>query len=96
MTIANRALLILGAALVLCPGMDAQTIARASSVTGRVLLSGANGASAFPLAPGYELGPGDRIDTHGGGRIVIELTDGSMIVSAAGICGDRDQRFSRR
>ncbi len=80
MTIANRALLILGAVLVLCPGMDAQTIARASSVTGRVLLSGANGASAFPLAPGYELGPGDRIDTHGGGRIVIELTDGSMIV----------------
>jgi hypothetical protein len=79
-TIANRALLILGALLALCPGMDAQTIARASSVTGRVLLSGANGASAFPLAPGYELGPGDRIDTHGGGRIVIELTDGSMIV----------------
>lgn len=79
-TIANRALLILGAALVLCPGMDAQTIARASSVTGRVLLSGANSASAFPLAPGYELGPGDRIDTHGGGRIVIELTDGSMII----------------
>ncbi len=24
--------------------------------------------------------PGDRLDTHGGGRIVIELTDGSMIV----------------
>jgi hypothetical protein len=79
-TIANRALLILGALLALCSSMDAQTIARASSVTGSVLLSGANGASAFPLAPGYELGPGDRIDTHGGGRIVIELTDGSMIV----------------
>jgi len=55
-------------------------VARASSVTGRVLLSSVNGASAFPMASGYEFGPGDRIDTHGGGRIVIELTDGSMIV----------------
>ena len=74
-------LLILGAALVLCPGVDAQTVvARASSVTGRVLLSSGNGAPAFALAPGYELGPGDRVDTRGGGQIVIELTDGSMIV----------------
>ncbi len=32
------------------------------------------------LAPGNELGPGDRVDTRGGGRLVIELTDGSMIV----------------
>jgi len=55
-------------------------VARASSVTGRVLLSGGKGASALTLAPGYELGPGDKVDTRGGGRIVIELTDGSMIV----------------
>jgi hypothetical protein len=79
-TIANRALLILSGALLFCPVLDAQTVARASSVTGAVLLSGAHGASAFPLAPGYEFAPGDRIDTHGGGKIVIELTDGSMIV----------------
>jgi hypothetical protein len=80
-TIASRALLILGAALVLSPGMDAQfVVARAASVTGRVLLSNGQGASALTLAPGYELGPGDRVDTRGGGRVVIELTDGSMIV----------------
>src|ERR1022692_1004668 len=60
--------------------MDAQTVARATSVTGHVLLSSGNGTPAFTLAQGYELGPGDRVDTHGGGRIVIELTDGSMIV----------------
>jgi hypothetical protein len=79
-TIGDRALFILGAALVLCSGMDAQTVARATSVTGRVLLSSGNGTPAFTLAQGYELGPGDTVDTHGGGRLVIELTDGSMIV----------------
>jgi hypothetical protein len=73
--------LILGAALALCPCVDAQTIvARASSVTGRVAVSSANGASALAPLPGYELAPGDKVDTRGGGRIVIELTDGSMIV----------------
>ena len=72
---------LLGAALVLCPGMDAQIIvARVASVSGRVLLSSGNGASIVTLAPGYELGPGEKVDTRGGGRIVIELTDGSMIV----------------
>jgi hypothetical protein len=78
--IAYRALLILGASLVLCPAGAAQTVARASSVTGRVLLSSGNGAPGVTLVTGYELGPGDRVDTHGGGRLVIELTDGSMIV----------------
>ena len=74
-------MLILGAALVLCPGLDAQiVVARASSVTGRVLLSSSNGASPLALVPGYELGAGDRVDTRGGGRLVIELTDGSMII----------------
>jgi len=74
-------MLILGAALALCPGMDAQiVVARASSVTGRVLLSSSNGVSPLALVPGYELGPGDRVDTRGGGRLVIELTDGSMII----------------
>jgi hypothetical protein len=80
-TITNRAVLILGAALVLCLGMDAQIVmARVASVSGRVSLSSGNGASAFALAPGNELGPGDKVDTRGGGQIVIELTDGSMIV----------------
>ena len=75
--------MILGAALVLCPGTDAQTVmARVSSVSGRVLVS-SNGASALEVVPGSELAPGDKVDTHGGGRLVIELTDGSMIVVQA-------------
>jgi len=79
--ITYHALSILGAALVLCSGMDAQTVvARAASVTGRVLLSSGNGASAVALVAGYELGLGDRVDTRGGGRLVIELTDGSLVV----------------
>ena len=61
--------------------MDAQVVlARVASVSGRVSLSSGNGASAVALAPGNELSPGDRVDTRGGGQIVIELTDGSMIV----------------
>src|ERR1022692_4315889 len=60
--------------------MDAQTVARPPSVPGHVVLSSGNGTPAITLTPGYELGPGDTVDTHGGGRIVIELTDGSMIV----------------
>jgi len=74
-------MLILAAALVLCVSLDAQTVAaRVASVTGRALFSSGSGASALALAPGNELSPGDRVDTRGGGRIVIELTDGSMIV----------------
>ena len=79
-TTTTRALLILGAVLVFCPLVDAQPVARVASVTGPVLLSRGNSATAFTMTPGYELGPGDKIDTHGGGRVVIELTDGSMIV----------------
>jgi hypothetical protein len=79
-TITDRAVLILGAALVLCPGMDAQAMARVASVSGRVSLSSGNGVSTLMLTPGNELGPGDRVDTRGGGQLVIELTDGSMIV----------------
>ncbi|HEY6346129.1 MAG TPA: FecR family protein [Bryobacteraceae bacterium] len=65
----------------LCSAAKAQVVlARASSVSGRVLLTNGNGASTLTPAPGYVLGPGDRLDTRGGGQIVIELTDGSMIV----------------
>ena len=49
-------------------------------MTGPALLSSANGIPAFAPVPGYDLAPGDKLDTHGGGRVVIELTDGSMIV----------------
>ena len=56
-------------------------VARAASVTGRAVLLG-NGGAPFALTTGYILNPGDRIDTHGGGRVVIDLSDGSMVVVA--------------
>jgi len=58
-----------------------EVVARAASVTGRALLLG-NGSAPFALTTGYILNPGDRIDTHGGGRVVIDLSDGSMVVVA--------------
>ncbi len=73
-------MLILGAVFAFCPAVGAQPAARVASVTGPVLLSSGNSAVAVTLTPGYELDPGDRVDTRGGGRVVIELTDGSMIV----------------
>ncbi|HMC62804.1 MAG TPA: FecR family protein, partial [Candidatus Solibacter sp.] len=54
-------------------------IARAASVTGQALLVG-SGSAPFLLTPGYILNPGDRIDTRGGGRVVVDLSDGSMVV----------------
>jgi hypothetical protein len=54
-------------------------VARVSSVSGQaVLLS--PGLSPLVLTAGYILNPGDRIDTRGGGRVVIDLSDGSMVV----------------
>src|SRR3954462_9450483 len=53
-------------------------VARAASIAGRPLLS--NTALSVPLTPGYILNPGDRVDTRGGARVVIDLSDGSMVV----------------
>jgi FecR protein len=54
-------------------------LARAAGVTGQaVLLS--PGLAPLVLTAGYILNPGDRIDTRGGGRVVIDLSDGSMVV----------------
>jgi hypothetical protein len=63
--------------------MDATALAQAvdarvSSVKGTALRR-ANQRS-FILARGDSLNPGDEIDTRGGGRVVIELTDGSVVV----------------
>jgi hypothetical protein len=56
-------------------------VARAAGVTGQaVLLS--PGLAPLVLTAGYILNPGDRIDTRGGGRVVIDLSDGSMVVVA--------------
>ncbi|MBS1859441.1 MAG: FecR domain-containing protein, partial [Acidobacteria bacterium] len=56
-------------------------VARAAGVTGQAVLTSA-GAAPLALTPGYILSPGDRIDTRGGGRVVIDLSDGSMILVA--------------
>src|SRR6266508_2796499 len=52
--------------------------ARVASVQGTALRR--NNQRAFILARGDLLNPGDEIDTRGGGRVVIELTDGSVVV----------------
>src|SRR5215510_10608968 len=52
--------------------------ARVASVKGTALRR--NNQRAFILARGDSLNPGDEIDTRGGGRVVIELTDGSVVV----------------
>ncbi|HEX5085684.1 MAG TPA: FecR family protein [Blastocatellia bacterium] len=52
--------------------------ARVASVQGAALLR--NKQRVFILARGDLLTPGDEIDTRGGGRVVIELTDGSVVI----------------
>lgn len=34
----------------------------------------------FALTPGYALFPGDHVDTRGGGRLVVDLSDGSVVI----------------
>lgn len=72
--------------LLFCIIATAQTspiIARAVSVNGPVALSSAGGP-AFALTGGYPLNPGDLVDTRGGGRVVIDLSDGSMVIVQPG------------
>jgi hypothetical protein len=79
-----RALTVL--ALVFCQTLVAQTApveARVSSVSGSVLVSG-NSRSLQALGRGDALSPGDEIDTRGGGRITIALSDGSLVVVLPG------------
>ncbi|MGD0772992.1 MAG: FecR family protein [Candidatus Solibacter sp.] len=56
-------------------------VARAAGVTGQAVLV-TPGLAPLVLTAGYILNPGDRIDTRGGGRVVIDLSDGSMVVVA--------------
>ncbi len=55
-------------------------VARAASVTGAAVVLHAGSGASFGLSAGFLLNPGDRIDTRGGGRVVIDLSDGSMVV----------------
>jgi len=63
--------------------LSAQTgpvVARASSVTGAAFISTGSAGNSSALTVGFLLNPGDRVDTRGGGRVVIDLSDGSMVV----------------
>jgi hypothetical protein len=63
--------------------LEAQTgplLARAASVTGVAVVYNDNSGNAFALSAGFLLNPGDRVDTRAGGRVVIDLSDGSMVV----------------
>ncbi|MCY7377662.1 MAG: FecR domain-containing protein, partial [Pyrinomonadaceae bacterium] len=62
---------------------NAAVEARVTSVVGRATISG-NGRSNARLTNGATLAPGDEIDTTGGGRVVIDLTDGSQVVILPG------------
>lgn len=57
--------------------------ARVSSVTGGASLSTGEG-SPFSLTRGYSLNPGDCVDTRQGGRVVIDLSDGSLVIIQPG------------
>jgi hypothetical protein len=55
------------------------TEARVASVSGRASISG-NSRAPSMLRRGELLTPGDILDTHGGGRVRIELSDGSVVI----------------
>lgn len=57
--------------------------ARVSSASGSATLSG-NGQNGTRLVRGIILAPGHEIDTRGGGRVVIDLSDGSQVILLPG------------
>ncbi len=77
----------------------AQTIeACVTSISGRAAISG-NGRSNARLARGVVLAPGDEVNTTGGGRVVIDLSDGSQVVVLPGsrvVIGDYRNAASLR
>jgi hypothetical protein len=71
------------ALLCACPlsAQNGLVVARAAGVSGQAVISNA-GTAPLLLTTGYTLSPGDHIDTRGGGRVVIDLSDGSMVIVA--------------
>jgi hypothetical protein len=57
--------------------------ARVASVHGQAVLSG-NAHGLSDLTRGVVLAPGDEVDTRGGGRVTIELSDGSLVIVQPG------------
>jgi hypothetical protein len=74
----RAALLFLLAMASTASAQSGPVVARAASIAGRPQLS--NTTLSVPLTPGYILSPGDRVDTRGGARVVIDLSDGSLVV----------------
>jgi hypothetical protein len=73
-------------AVAFCQGLLAQAPqveARVASLAGSVLLSG-NSRTLQALSRGDALSPGDEIDTRGGGRLTIVLSDGSLVLVLPG------------
>ncbi len=58
--------------------------ARISSVSGAVMFAGGTGQPAIMASRGLALSPGNVIDTTGGGRAVVALTDGSIVIVQPG------------
>ncbi|MBL8191583.1 MAG: FecR domain-containing protein [Acidobacteria bacterium] len=56
--------------------------ARVASINGNVIRL--NRTTRFTVRRGDVLSPGDELDTRGGGRVTIQLTDGSLIVIQPG------------
>ena len=73
------ALVCLAALSAAARAQSGAVVARAASVSGHVTIF-SGGAAGFALTRGYVLNPGDRVDTRGGGRLVIDLSDGSLVV----------------
>lgn len=70
-------LVVLGS---LASAQSSAVTARIASVAGPVMLSASDGAPAFALSRGDTLNRGNRVDTRGGGRAVIDLSDGSVVI----------------
>lgn len=79
-----RALVALAAIASTCGYVRAQAVeARVASVSGKVTISKST-RPASALRQGELLSPADVIDTSGGGRVRIELSDGSVVIVQPG------------
>lgn len=78
--VAAAATLVFALASLPLAAQTSDLAARATSVTGQALVYSGDSGNAYALSVGLLLNPGDRIDTRSGARVVIGLTDGSMVV----------------
>lgn len=77
---------VLSLLALLCSDLRGQGVtveAQVASISGPVLVTG-NSHSLRTLTRGQTLEPGDEIDTRGGGKLTITLSDGSLVVVKPG------------